>query len=143
MYRFFDDKYLLVVRTLPALTVLLLAKWLLWSFAFQPLPVSTLTSSLIAATVFVMGFLISGALPDYKEAEKIPGELSASFDAIGEEYQTLRDAGAATRIVDQAQTHLAQTADATHRWFHRTERTKRMLEIPHSSPQHRPTLLFV
>ncbi len=128
MSSFFDGKYLLIIRILPLLAGLLLAKGLLWSFGIHPLPISTLTSSLIAATVFLMGFLISGALPDYKEAEKIPGELSASLDAIGEEYETLRRAGASPTIVDAARAHLASTATMAHQWFHREQRTKGMLE---------------
>ncbi|MBP9748993.1 hypothetical protein KBD18_02180 [Patescibacteria group bacterium] len=127
MPSFFDGKYLLVIRTLPLLASLLLAKGLLWSFGIHPLPISTLTSSLIAATVFLMGFLISGALPDYKEAEKIPGEISASLDAIGEEYEILRHTGAPPAIVDAARAHLATTATMAHQWFHREQRTKAML----------------
>jgi hypothetical protein len=35
--------------------------------------------------VFIIGFLLSGTAADFKEAERLPGELSASLASIADE----------------------------------------------------------
>jgi hypothetical protein len=35
--------------------------------------------------VFIIGFLLSGTATDFKEAERIPGELTASLESIADE----------------------------------------------------------
>jgi len=47
--------------------------------------VNTLFSSAIAGAVFIIGFLLSGIITDYKEAEKIPAEFRSSLENIWEE----------------------------------------------------------
>jgi hypothetical protein len=46
---------------------------------------NALFSSLIAGTVFLIGFLISGVLSDYKESEKIPGEIASCLETLADE----------------------------------------------------------
>ena len=43
---------------------------------------NALFTSLVAGTIFLIGFLISGVLSDYKESEKLPSELSASIKTL-------------------------------------------------------------
>ena len=40
---------------------------------------SPLFGAIISANVFLIGFLISGVLVDYKESERLPGELACSL----------------------------------------------------------------
>lgn len=46
-------------------------------------------SSLVAATVFLLGFLLNGVLSDYKESEKLPGELSTSLFLLAKEIKAI------------------------------------------------------
>jgi len=53
------------------------------------LELSPLLSSLVAATVFLLGFLLNGVLSDYKESEKLPGELSTSLFLLAKEIKAI------------------------------------------------------
>jgi|APCry1669188879_1035177.scaffolds.fasta_scaffold03140_6 hypothetical protein len=59
-----------------------LAKIFVHYIAIEPIKPNTLFTSLIASTVFLLGFLLSGVLSDYKESERIPGELSTSLETL-------------------------------------------------------------
>lgn len=57
-------------------------KYLAHISGLEFLTINNLFSKIIAANVFLMGFLLSGVLSDYKESEKILGELALSIDTI-------------------------------------------------------------
>ena len=48
----------------------------------EPISVNQLFSAMVASTVFLLGFLLSGVLTDFKESEKIPGELATSLESL-------------------------------------------------------------
>ena len=56
-------------------------------FHWEPVSLNALFTGIIAANVFLMGFMLSGVLADYKESEKIPGELSACLDNMVQEVR--------------------------------------------------------
>jgi hypothetical protein len=49
---------------------------------FEFLNLNALFTSVIAGAVFIIGFLLSAILTDYKEAERLPAELRSSLEAI-------------------------------------------------------------
>jgi hypothetical protein len=51
-------------------------------FGLEFLTLNTLLTSGIAGAIFVLGFLLSSVLSDYKEAERIPTEIRVALDAI-------------------------------------------------------------
>ena len=59
-----------------------LAKIFVHYIEIEPIKPDTLFTSLIASTVFLLGFLLSGVLSDYKESEKLPGEISTSLETL-------------------------------------------------------------
>ena len=52
--------------------------------------VNQLFSAMVASTVFLMGFLLSGVLTDFKESEKIPAEISTSLESLYLEIVAIR-----------------------------------------------------
>jgi len=71
--------FFVVVITVLALSGLKLAiHWTRLEF----LTLNALFTSAIAAAVFIIGFLLSSVLADYKEAERMPAELRVSLEAI-------------------------------------------------------------
>ena len=64
-----------------AITLKLAAHWLGWEF----ISLNPLFSGIVAANVFLMSFLLSGVLTDYKESERLPGELATSLEAVADE----------------------------------------------------------
>ncbi|MBK6817228.1 MAG: hypothetical protein IPG82_17655 [Saprospiraceae bacterium] len=49
---------------------------------YEVLQLNALFTSLVAGTIFLIGFLISGVLSDYKKSEKLPTELVCSLIAL-------------------------------------------------------------
>jgi hypothetical protein len=69
--------------------VIFLLKLLFHKFGFEFISLNALFTSLIAATIFLIGFLITGVISDYKESEKIPGNMAASLETIYDEAYIL------------------------------------------------------
>ncbi len=54
---------------------------------WEVLTPNPLFSALVASEVFLLGFLLNGVLTDYKEGEKLPGELAAALECLALEVQ--------------------------------------------------------
>jgi hypothetical protein len=65
--------------------VVVVAKLLVHVVNWEPISLNALFTGIIAANVFLMGFLLSGVLSDYKESERLPGELSACLENMAQE----------------------------------------------------------
>jgi hypothetical protein len=59
-------------------------------FGLEKFEVNQLFSAMVASTVFLMGFLLSGVLTDFKESEKIPGEIATSLESLYLEIVAIR-----------------------------------------------------
>jgi len=57
---------------------------------WEVLTPNPLFSALVASEVFLLGFLLSGVLADYKEGEKLPGELAAAMECLALEVRGIR-----------------------------------------------------
>jgi hypothetical protein len=85
MNRVFKTKWGMALRVLPVALAAVGVKFLLHRLDWEVISLSPLFSGLLGATVFLLGFLIAGVLSDYKESEKIPGEIAAGLEALGDE----------------------------------------------------------
>ena len=63
-------------------TPLLGLKALFHYLGFEVITVGPVVTALVTGVFFVLAILLSGVLSDFKESEKIPGELVASIDAL-------------------------------------------------------------
>ncbi len=81
--------FILIIRISFASAGFVLLRTLVNRVGFDVLEVSPLLSSLVAATVFLLGFLLNGVLSDYKESEKLPGELSTSLFVLAKEIKAI------------------------------------------------------
>lgn len=92
----FFRKWFTGLRVLPYALGAVFLKALFHYLGWEFISLSPLLTGLIAASVFLLGFLISGVLSDYKEAEKIPGDLAANLESLFQEvslvYQTRKNA---------------------------------------------------
>jgi len=79
------QRWRLLVKVAPVVLVVALVKLVLDDLNWEPIPLSPLYTGLLAATVFLLGFLLAGTLADYKESEKLPGDLAASMETIADE----------------------------------------------------------
>ena len=83
---------------------------------------NALFTSLVAGTIFLLGFLISGVLSDYKESEKIPSELAASLESLFDDTYTIykgKNSITAKKFIDYQKSFINSLND----WFYKKEKT--------------------
>jgi hypothetical protein len=117
----------ILARALPLVGVAVAAKLVLDGLGWDTIALNPLYSGLVAANVFLIGFLLAGTLADYKESEKLPGELAVRAEAIADECQILyrdKQADAARRCLK----HIGRLAAALTAWLHGKEDVHEPLE---------------
>jgi hypothetical protein len=80
---------------LGATAVVLLLKTITIHFDLRPIDLGSLHSAIVSGATFVIGFLLSATIADYKESERIPAEYATHIEdmyvdakAIHESYPT-------------------------------------------------------
>ena len=107
----------LLLMTLPWVAGVVLLKLVLESAGWTPFEVSPLLAGLVSAEVFLLGFLLAGTVGDYKESEKLPGDIAMSIEAIADDCLG-RDDPRARACTEQA----IELAAAVRDWLlHRRE----------------------
>jgi hypothetical protein len=81
----------LLIRSLPWALAVVVVKWLADVGGLQVLDLNPLLTGAIASEVFIIGFLLNGTSADFKEAERLPGELAASMETIADECLIIRE----------------------------------------------------
>ena len=89
----------LILYVLPFVAAVIGAKLVVHRLDFEIVPLNAIFSALIGANVFLLGFLISGVLSDFKESEKLPGEIASALLAIVDEDLVV-DPGLAELVLD-------------------------------------------
>jgi predicted membrane chloride channel (bestrophin family) len=85
MTKFFRGNPRLLVQALAVAFGMIVLKWLYDESSATHLDFSPLLTGVIAAEVFIVGFMLSGTASDFKEAERLPGELAASLETVADE----------------------------------------------------------
>jgi branched-subunit amino acid transport protein AzlD len=115
------------LKTIPFVAAIVLLKFGAHYLGFEFLTMSSLFTAIVSANIFLIGFLLSGTLSDYKESEKLPGDLSASLETMADEgliiYKNKNSQEAKAFILK-----LAQFNQALVNWFYRTERTESLMQ---------------
>ncbi|MEI7579896.1 MAG: hypothetical protein WCJ58_07760 [bacterium] len=78
-------KWKVALKTLPFVIIIVICKSLIHYLGAEFLTLNSLFTAIISANIFLIGFLISGTLVDYKESEKIPGDLASSLETMADE----------------------------------------------------------
>jgi hypothetical protein len=78
----FMKKWGLVLKVLVIVSILLVIKRLIDFLDLDVSFASPLITALVGGVIFTIAIIFTGTLADYKESEKIPGELAASIKAL-------------------------------------------------------------
>lgn len=81
-YRIFALAFLVTI-------VALGVKYCLHRLGWDFIALGSLHSSVISGVIFVIGFLLSATITDYKEAERIPAEIAATLENMHEDAQSI------------------------------------------------------
>jgi hypothetical protein len=123
-------KWHLTIKIIPILLVIFGLKLLFHKLGFEIIALNALFTSLIAATTFIIGFLITGVISDYKESEKLPGDMAASLEAIYDEAY-IAHKNKDNQVTNDFITFYNEFLESINNWFYRRERTKSLLEKLH------------
>ncbi len=74
-----------------------------------------------------MGFLISGVLVDYKESEKLPGELSCSLEVLADESYIVYK-NKKSKLAIGLMRYVLKLTDSILKWLHKKEKTDTVLK---------------
>jgi hypothetical protein len=99
------------------------AHWLGW----EVLDVTPLFSGIVAANVFLMGFLLSGVLSDFKESERLPGELATTLAAFTDEALCVHQRSKSP-VGLELLVFVAGLSGSINAWFFKRERTRELME---------------
>jgi hypothetical protein len=120
-------KWNLAFKIVPIVAVVALLKFLAHYYEFEVMELNALFSSLVAGTIFLIGFLIAGVLSDYKESEKIPSELVATLKTLLDDGYTIykgKDSQSALNFI----VYQKELAGMFKEWFYKNERTSVVLK---------------
>jgi hypothetical protein len=120
-------KYSIFLKVTPYVILVLSLKLIAHYFNFEILSLNPFFPGIVAANVFLMGFLLSGVLSDYKESEKLPGELASSIYVIIDEsiiiYKTQKANTAKDCLIS-----MNEMVEHILMWFHKKEKTKEIMD---------------
>lgn len=121
------SRWKLAIKTVPYVVLIILAKSLVHEWEYEFLSLNSLFTAIISANIFLVGFLISGTLVDYKESEKLPGDLSASLESMADEgiilYQNKK-----SKISKQYLEHILAFHDQLIKWFYHKVSTSELMQ---------------
>jgi hypothetical protein len=75
-------KWGILLKTLPLTALFCLAKWGIHRLEWEPWEFDSLTGSLFGAATFVIAFVLSGTLSDYRASEDMPTQLVNAIETI-------------------------------------------------------------
>lgn len=83
-------KYRIFIKTLIAAGVLIVIKYILHVYGLELIVLGSLHGGVISGVVFVIGFLLSATIADYKEAERIPAEAASTIENMNEDAISIK-----------------------------------------------------
>jgi hypothetical protein len=114
------------VKSISLVAIIIVVKFIVHESDIEFLTINNLFSGIIAANVFLMGFLLTGVLSDYKESEKIPGEIASSINNIFSELMYLHDDKKIMKT-KECMLYCQELTFSILNWFNRKEKTSSLI----------------
>lgn len=77
------------IFSLCATALVVAIKYLMHIFGWELITQTSLHNSIISSVIFVIGFILSATIADYKESEKIPAEFASNIQDIYDDASTI------------------------------------------------------
>jgi hypothetical protein len=122
-----NSRHRLLLRVGAIVVVVVCAKLIVHFLGWEAISVNPLFSGIIAANVFLMGFLLTGVLSDFKESERLPGELGACLENLAQEVSGIRMARPEADV-GPCLVLLSELSGGILDWFHKRHPTAELLE---------------
>lgn len=88
--RIFATFRIFIISVLAAATIVGL-KYILHYFDVEPITMGSLHGSVISGVIFVIGFLLSATIADYKESERLPAEIASTIESMNEDALSIEE----------------------------------------------------
>ena len=95
---------MIVIKATVVAVVLAGVKFGIHALNLEFMRLDSLISALISGVIFTIAILLAGVMTDFKESEKIPGELAATIKALHKDFELLEFT--AKKETDSALSHL-------------------------------------
>ena len=82
-------RFRILIQVTSIVGLVVAAKLILHRLGWEGISINQLFSALVASDVFLLGFLLNGVLSDYKESEKIPGEIASALSLLALEVKAI------------------------------------------------------
>lgn len=122
-----SSRYNLLLRVSAVVAVIIGAKLIIHLMGWEVISINPLFSGIIAANVFLMGFLLSGVLTDFKESERLPGELAASLENLTQDILGIKMAKPEADV-KSCLSLVSQLSQDILSWFHKKHSTSELFE---------------
>ena len=121
------NRHRLLLHVSGIVAVVVGCKLLVHFLGWEILSINPLFSGIVAANVFLMGFLLSGVLADFKESERLPGELGACLENLAQEVSGIRFAKPDARV-GPCLILVSQLSRDILSWIHKKHRTSELMD---------------
>ncbi len=121
------QKWHLTFKVIPAVVLIIILKLLAHQFSLEFISLNPLFTGIVTANIFLLGFLIAGVLSDYKESEKLPGELATSIETIIDECLIIFKNKKA-KSAEECLEYILNLTNSINDWFHKKERTRVLMD---------------
>lgn len=121
------SRWKLAAKTVPFVAAIIIIKFIVHSKGYEFLTLNSLFTAIISANIFLIGFLISGVLSDYKESEKLPGDLAVSLEAMADEGLIIfknKKSAEAKNYLNKLFVFSGSLVD----WFYKKEKTNELMK---------------
>jgi hypothetical protein len=82
-------RYRIFIYALLATVVLVAVKYTLHEFDLEIIEQTSLHNSVVSSVIFVIGFLLTATIADYKESERIPSEFASVVENMYEDGKSI------------------------------------------------------
>jgi len=120
----------IIASSLGVVAVVIASKAIAHLLGVEVLSLNPLLAGIVGADIFLMGFLLSGVMGDFKESERLPGEVAGSlevmYDEAGRIARRIGESGpkaAAESLVEEVR----DLAAAVHAWFYKRQCTATLM----------------
>lgn len=123
IFRRIKTKWKLAFNTIPFILIVVALKLVIHYYNLEFLSLNALFTALISANIFLIGFLISGTLSDYKESEKLPGDIANSIQSMADEAFIIfknKNSKESKEYIE----FLMKLSDSLNEWFHKRIKTE-------------------
>ncbi|HTX99839.1 MAG TPA: hypothetical protein VMG09_07445 [Bacteroidota bacterium] len=116
----------ILLKAVPIVLVVVLLKTAVHALGWEVISLNVIFSGIIGANVFLLGFLLSGVLSDYKESEKLPGELASAISTIVDELELAGQQKPSPAVRANLSSY-AEFGGQVHQWFYKEVKTRSLL----------------